>query len=226
MNKYLILTLIIISAGIFGGIVRFFNSSDLSKKINWKEFIKFILTGIGAAILIPLVLNMISSDLIKGNIIEYANYFIFAGFCFIGAYLSDRFLTTVGEKILNEVKKVQSKQESTNKVVNSLLENESEPIDSENKDKFDRVLQNINNKIEPKDKPLINRVLLTFGKEGKYSFRSIKGISNEIGTSVDTVTLIFDVLEDNDLIRKIRKRNDGEYLWGITSHGKSLKING
>ena len=77
MDKYLILICIIISAGTFGGLVRFFNAIDTAKHINLKELIKYILTGIGAAILIPLFLNMISSDLIKADKIEILNYFIF-----------------------------------------------------------------------------------------------------------------------------------------------------
>ena len=182
MDKYVILTLIIFSAGTFGGLVRLFNSIDTSKKINWKEFIKYILTGIGAAILVPLFLNMISSDLIKADPITTLNYFIFAGFCFIGAYLSDRFLSTIGEKIINEVKTVKREQESTTKAVDLLVDNNSEPTDSLDKDnpiQFDKVRQSLNDKIEQKDQGLISDVLKAFDKNGKYTFRSIKGISRE-----------------------------------------------
>jgi len=225
MEKYLILICIIISAGIFGGMVRFFNSMDTSKEINLKELIKYVLTGIGAAILIPLFLNMISSDLIKTDKIEILNYFIFTGFCFIAAYLSDKFLSTIGDRILNEVNKVKSKQENTSQTVELLVENDAEVPDSstnENPNKIDLVFQSLNKNIEKKDAGLINEILNAFDQNGKYTFRSIKGIAKELNYPENTVGIIIHTFEDNGLIRKIRKRDDGQFLWGITSLGKFM----
>lgn len=226
MDKYVILIIIIASAGTFGGLVKFFNSIDTSKKINWKEFTKYILTGIGAAILVPLFLNMISSDLIKADSMATLNYFVFAGFCFIGAYLSNRFLTTIGEKILNEVKQVKSKQESTTKAVDLLIENESEPTDSvDNSTKIgiEKIFQSLDNKIEPNDKGFLIEILKAFDQNGKYTFRSIKGIANELKYPEYVITSVIKAFEENGLIRKVRKRDDGQILWGITSLGKFMK---
>jgi hypothetical protein len=41
----------------------------------------------------------------------------------------------------------------------------------------------------------------------------------------NVTTIIFKTFEDNGLIRKIRKRDDGQILWGLTSHGKFMKTN-
>ena len=232
MEKHLILAIIIISAGLFGGLVRLFNSIDTTQKINWKDFIKYILTGIGASILIPLFLNMISSDLIKAEPMPILNYFIFSGFCFIGAYLSDKFLTTIGEKVLNQVKNevnsVKRKQESTNQTVDLLVDSNSEPADLLEKDKsfnINTVYQSLDNKIEPKDKGLINDTLEAFAKKGNYQFRTIKGISKELSCPENVVTIIIKTFEDFGLIKKIRQRDDGYFAYGLTSRGKSLKIN-
>jgi hypothetical protein len=228
MDKYLILICITIVTGIFGGLVKFFNSIDTTKPIIFKEFLKYILTGIGAAILIPLFLNMISSDLIKTEKIEVPDYFIYTGFCFIAAYLSDKFLSTIGDRILNEVKKVKSKQESTSQTVDFLIDNETAPIDSNVNETYlmaDTVIQNLTNKIEQKDIGLITEILNAFEKSGKYTFRSIKGISKEFNYPESTVGIMIKVFEDNGLIQKIRKRSDGQFLYGITSLGKFIRVN-
>lgn len=226
MCTYLILALITVITGLFGGLVKFFNSIDTSKPIIFKELLKYLLTGIGAAILIPLFLNMISSDLISADKIEIHDYFVYTGFCFIAAYLSDRFLSTIGEKILNEVKKVKSKQESTSQTVEMLVDNETAPIDAsinENPNKAEMVFQNLSSKIEQKDTALINEILNAFEKSGKYTFRSVKGISKEFNYPENTVAILIRKFEDNGLIQRIRRRADGQILYGLTSLGKFLK---
>lgn len=226
MCTYLILALITVITGLFGGLVKFFNSIDTSKPIIFKELLKYLLTGIGAAILIPLFLNMISSDLISADKIEIHDYFVYTGFCFIAAYLSDRFLSTIGEKILNEVKKVKSKQESTSQTVEMLVDNETAPIDAsvnENPNKAEMVFQNLSSKIEQKDTVFINEILNAFEKSGKYTFRSVKGISKEFNYPENTVAILIKAFEDNGLIQRIRRRADGQILYGLTSLGKFLK---
>jgi len=228
MDKYIILIIIIVSAGSFGGLVKFFNSIDTTKRINWKDFLRYILTGIGAAILIPLFLNMISSDLLKTEKIEILNYFLFSGFCFIAAYLSDRFLSTIGDKILNEVQNVKNNQESTNETLDMLIENESEPSDSSVGDtpiKIDKAFQNITDKIDQKDKEFPYEILKSFDGNGQYKFRSIKGISKELGYPENIISIAIKTFEDNGLIRKVRKRDTGQFFWGITNLGKFVKSN-
>jgi len=226
MCTYSILALITVTTGLFGGLVKFFNSIDTSKPINLKEFLKYLLTGIGAAILIPLFLNMISSDLISAEKIEIHDYFVYTGFCFIAAYLSDRFLSTIGDKILNEVHKVKNKQESTSKTVELLVDNETAPIDAstnENPNKAEIAFQNLSNKIEKKDTGLINEILNAFEKNEKYTFRSVKGISKEFNYPENTVEILIKAFEENGLIQRIKRRADGQFLYGLTSLGKLLK---
>jgi hypothetical protein len=226
MCTYTILALITVTTGLFGGLVKFFNSIDTSKPINLKEFLKYLLTGIGAAILIPLFLNMISSDLISAEKIEIHDYFVYTGFCFIAAYLSDRFLSTIGDKILNEVNKVKNKQESTSKTVELLVDNETSPIDAstnENPNKAEIAFQNLSNKIEKKDTGLINEILNAFEKNEKYTFRSVKGISKEFNYPENTVEILIKAFEENGLIQRIKRRADGQFLYGLTSLGKLLK---
>jgi hypothetical protein len=225
MCTYSILAIITISTGLFGGLVKFFNSIDTSKPIVFKELLKYLLTGIGAAILIPLFLNMISSDLISADKIEIHDFFVYTGFCFIAAYLSDRFLSTIGEKILNEVKRVKNKQESTSQTVSFLVDNETAPTDAsvnENPTNAEKAFQNLSNKIEQKDIGLITEILKAFEKNGKYTFRSVKGISKEFNYPENTVAILIKAYEENGLIQRIKRRPDGQLLYGLTSLGKLL----
>ncbi len=64
-----------------------------------------MLLGIGASLLVPAFLKMISSNLATSA--DPNDYLIFAGFCLVAAIFSRRFITTIGEKILEAAKQAQ-----------------------------------------------------------------------------------------------------------------------
>jgi hypothetical protein len=164
---------------------------------------------------------MISSDLIKGENIEILNYYIFAGFCFIASYLSDKFLLTIGDRVLNEVKKVKNRQESTIQTVELLVDNASEPtdtIDNKNSDTVQKVMQSLV-KTEHKD---IDNILQSFDKDGRRPFRSIEGIAREFNYPENLVGDVIQTFNNNGLVSKIVRRSDGKVLWGLTSLGRQM----
>ncbi|WP_431245083.1 YEATS-associated helix-containing protein [Flavobacterium sp. P21] len=111
---------IMLLAGAFGGFLNYLNNFDtVEESKNSKLAIsKYIFLGIGAAFLVPLFLKMIASNLITiVNKYDNCNYLIFTGFCLIAAIFSRKFITTLGEKILETAKRAEkiaseSKQES------------------------------------------------------------------------------------------------------------------
>ncbi|WP_306801527.1 YEATS-associated helix-containing protein [Flavobacterium sp. H4147] len=125
-----IIIIIMITAGCFGGYLNYLHNFDTAENdsVDNQAKKKYILLGIGAAILVPAFLKMISSGLIenkKNNI----DYLIFAGFCLIAAIFSRRFINTIGERILEAVKKAEKtaqeskeKAESTQKELTSAKE--------------------------------------------------------------------------------------------------------
>ena len=62
-----VLVFIMVACGAFGGFLNYLNDFDTieNEKKNKQIRFKYILLGIGAALLIPLFLNMISSDMQK-----------------------------------------------------------------------------------------------------------------------------------------------------------------
>src|SRR5690554_1558660 len=99
-----VLIFIMVACGAFGGFLNYLNDFDTvqNEKKNNRIRFKYILLGIGAALLIPLFLNMISSDIIRST--DHADYLIFAGFCLVAAIFSRRFISTIGDRILETAK--------------------------------------------------------------------------------------------------------------------------
>ena len=69
-----------------------------------KQRVYFLVTGVCAALLIPLFLSTISSQLMTESQKEPLKYFVFGGFCLLVAIFSKRFISTLSDKILKEVK--------------------------------------------------------------------------------------------------------------------------
>lgn len=114
---------IMLISGAFGGLLNYLHSFDVTAGEAQSSVVKYkyVLLGIGAAFLIPLFLNMISSTLISKA--DNNNYLIFAGFCLIAAIFSRRFITTIGDKILEAAKKAEKAAlESKQKADNTQLE--------------------------------------------------------------------------------------------------------
>ena len=133
------LIFIMIACGAFGGFLNYLNDFDTvqNEKKNNRIRFKYILLGIGAAFLIPLFLNMISSDIIRST--DNADYLIFAGFCLVAAIFSRRFISTIADRILETAKNAekvalesQQKVESARKelfVTNERIEDVKQAID-------------------------------------------------------------------------------------------------
>jgi hypothetical protein len=104
------LVLIMLICGFFGGYLNYLNNFDTiePEENNKEKKSNYVLLGIGASFLMPLMLNTIQSNLINfEDSFKIGNYLIFAGFCLIASIFSRRFITTIGEKILETAKKAE-----------------------------------------------------------------------------------------------------------------------
>jgi hypothetical protein len=98
----LVILLIMIAAGILGGIANLFLSdppSDASRPA-WG---KYAILGVIAALTVPLFLNMISSNLLEAARTRPVDFFVFGGFCLIYVVASRRVFENVANKLLGQM---------------------------------------------------------------------------------------------------------------------------
>lgn len=231
----LILTGLIIIVGGFAGYINSLRNIRSKEKT---KTIRFIFSGVGAAILVPLFLNMLSSDLIKfANDYDQINYFVFAGFCFIAGYFSDKFIDSIGDKLLKELQQTKEKVDSTsdklekttrefqesNDIVNALIENETE-VDDIDLNQID--LETVVDQTTIEDDSMatqINNVLNAFN--GRYKFRTTKGIAKQLNYTETMVDIVLNALEKQGFMRKLSTDKSKE-LWALSKLGQSLRSKG
>ncbi|HEX8197416.1 MAG TPA: YEATS-associated helix-containing protein [Pyrinomonadaceae bacterium] len=103
----LILIAIMLASGSLGGLVNYYltrleNPSQLSLR-------ESLVVGIAASFLVPLFLQMGSSNLLQEGVSKPLELFVFAGFCLIAAISSKAFIRTISEKILRDLRDAKNK---------------------------------------------------------------------------------------------------------------------
>lgn len=98
---------VMLASGVFGGIINyFFNNRGRSDEIT---MMKSIIIGTGASLIVPLFLNMISSDLINFSRTDPYKIFVIAGYCLIAAISSTAFIGRISKNVINELDKANKK---------------------------------------------------------------------------------------------------------------------
>jgi len=110
---YIVILTTMLGAGVLGGAINTILSRSLPPKDGEPPLpglVAHIVLGVGAALIIPLFLSMISSglvgDLAKGSELTpelFAKLLVLAGFCLLAAISSRAFLQSMTQRLLREV---------------------------------------------------------------------------------------------------------------------------
>ncbi len=93
----LVVLLIMIAAGILGGVANYYLSDRHGESP--RDWVKYPILGVIAALTVPLFLNMISSNLLEAARTRPIEFFVFGGFCVIYVVASRRLVENVANKL-------------------------------------------------------------------------------------------------------------------------------
>lgn len=225
MLGYILGTMLL--AGIFGGLINSYLSDPQVEKplAQWQH----VVVGIGAAFMVPVFLNTISSHLIAeitgpeltSDILS--KLLILAGFCLLAAVSSRAFIRSMTDRLLREVADVRKEAQAA-------------------KDQADRAAAIANLAVEPDSPPPATTRALLGGGEGpggtaigdterqvltalahsRYAMRSVSGIAQDTGLARPTVESTLAELADKSLVTEGQDRN-GQPRWYATAQGLQVQ---
>jgi hypothetical protein len=212
MQHSTILILIIVLAGILGGLTNYFLSFNdaSSKRESWVNLCKSLLLSLCASVTVPLFLQIIANNLLEiPEKIPYPekNYFILLGFCVLAAFYSKRFL----EDLYTKMNKIEKKANEAKQTAQRLEESKKEVDNIEDlipTNKGDEALLTTNNQ-EADIRMVISAIL-----NSSYSFRTVVGISKETKLSAEIVKSILDFLSNAGKTEK-RTNKEGREVWRL-----------
>ncbi len=211
--------IIMIVAGILGGVVNY--GLTRPEKMNYQGLFWSTVTGISAALLVPLFLNTISSSLLTSILdgsAKASDVYVFFGFCLLGAIASKSMIQTLTDKILKTAEEAKSKVEDLEKNVSPILFKETEPENDE--EEAPEVLTSTGDTVRAfglvgDDSP---KVIKAIGNS-KYSRRTIKGISKEAGVTTEKTLETLEWLQKNGLGFTT---GTPKHYWSLTLDGRNV----
>ena len=217
LDSYMLLILLImVAAGVLGGIANCF-LNDRGNESGRRDWGKYTILGVIAALTVPLFLNMISSNLLEAARTRPVDLFVFAGFCLIYVVATRRVTENAANKLLNQMDQmkgemVQLKQQGQ---VRPLPLAREEPVSAPEVQvalKAEAIKESLSyNDIE------ILRAL----SEESYVYGNLVGLTDKTGLARDLVSARLAVLKSLGIIET--RINDKNVLhWFVSPKGKQM----
>ena len=212
----LIILLIMIAAGILGGVANYF-LSERRAEMGRDDWGKYPILGVIAALTVPLFLNMISSNLLEAARTRPIDFFVFAGFCLIYVVASRRVFEGAANKLRAQIDQVrrdvvqikQQRQDAPASREELLPPVEVEPLAAAKPEVIRESLSY--NDIE------ILRVLA----EQSYVYGNLVGLTDKTGLARELVSTRLTVLKNLGIIET--RINDKNVLhWYVSPRGKQM----
>ena len=213
----LIILLIMIAAGVLGGVANYF-LRDRQQESSPQDWAKYSILGVIAALTVPLFLNMISSNLLEAARTRPVDFFVFAGFCLIYVVASRRVFENAANKLLGQVDQmkremVQIKQQRQEVALSALREEPAVAADTP----------------LPAVKPEVIKESLSYNdieilralSEDSYVYGNLAGLTDKTGLARDLVSSRLTVLKSLGLI-ETRIYDKNVLHWFVSPKGKQM----
>lgn len=208
----LIIFAIMLLAGVLGGAANFF-LSDRQGEMGPRDWIRYPILGVVAALTVPLFLNMISSTLLEGARTRPIDFYVFAGFCLIYVVSSRRLFENVAIRLLAQVDQVRRE-------MNQLKQQKREAPAERREDKVEPPKTEA--KVEPRESLSYNDVeILRALNEESFVYGNLASLCDKTGLARDFVSQRLTVMKAMGVIET--RINDKNVLhWFVSARGKQV----
>ena len=207
----LLILAIMIVAGILGGAANYF-LADRQVAPTRKEWMKYPVLGVVAALTVPLFLNMISSTLLEGARTKPVDFFAFAGFCLIYVVASRRLLENVAQRLSGQFDQVKRE------IVHLKQQKQEDHLAQSAK------LEPSAKAAEPEPREVLSyndvEILRALAEEN-FVYGNLAAICERTGLARDFVSQRLTVMKAMGVI-ETRINDKNLMYWGVSARGKTL----
>jgi hypothetical protein len=208
----LLILLIMVIAGVLGGAANYF-LAERHGEPGRREWVKYLVFGIVAALTVPLFLNMISSTLLEGARTKPVDFFAFAGFCLIYVVASRRLVENVAQRLMGQLDQVKRE------VGHLKQQKRDEPVAIPHKVEVEPPKQ-----VEPEPREVLsyNDVeILRALVEENFVYGNLAAICERTGLNRDFISQRLTIMKSMGVIET--RINDKNVLyWGVSVRGKAV----
>ncbi len=218
---------VIVLAGCLGGCMNFLiNRRDNKESANLG--MSFTM-GVGAAFLVPLFLNMISSSLLNdmrgkpNGDPDFPKILVFAGFCLVAAVSSTAFIKSLSDRILQEAKDAKKLAQDADKKA-SETKSAIEPIVEQATEQdttaiASKSLESVGIQLTDNERKILETLA-----NGRYVLRTRTGLSRDTGIAKPVVDDLVEDLKMKGLVdsKDIGDEQKTRIRWFITPQGRNV----
>lgn len=217
----LIILLIMIAAGILGGIANFF-LSDHQHDADRPTWNKYAILGVIAALTVPLFLNMISSNLLEAARTRPVDFFVFGGFCLIYVVASRRVFENVANRLIGQMDQM---KRDMNQLGAQRLDTSAIAARDETQLALDVSVASPTVSLKPevvRESLSYNDIeILRALTEESFVYGNLVGLTDKTGLARELVSTRLTVLKNLGIIET--RINDKNVLhWFVSSRGKQM----
>jgi ABC-type multidrug transport system fused ATPase/permease subunit len=202
----------ILAAGVFGGFVNFYLSKP--DDVPTPSKVRSVVVGTAASFLVPLFLNMISSnliELIKAG--DMSKLLVLLGFCLVAAISSTAFIRTLSDRVLSEARQAKKEVQETRAELTE-LQSAIQPIVAKETESDQAGVTDARALTVPTNEEKILKAL----SGGRWALRSQSGLAKETTLDSALVARLLNELRTAGLVGARTKENGTR--WFITDAGR------
>lgn len=205
LDGYMLVILsIMVAAGVLGGVANYFLSQRHGDD-GRREWPKYALLGVVAALTVPLFLNMISSNLIEAARTRPVDFFVFAGFCLIYVVATRRVFENVANRLFSQLDQV---KRDMAQIKRQQAAHDEPPVEFKPEQAKDLLSYN--------DVELLRALA-----QDSYVYGNLVGLTDKTGLARDVVSSRLTVLKNLGIIET--RINDKNVLhWSVSLRGKQM----
>lgn len=210
----LVLTFVMLIAGVFGGLVNFYLLNQNNRDTT--SMLRSVVVGVGAAFLVPVVLDLVGSSMVTQSQNDPGQLLIYTGLCLIAAIASrvvvtnklDRTLSAA-ENAKNEVDDLRVQVKQMQQAILPLIETETEMdvVKAEEQEMLDSL------------DVAATQVLKALGT-GRYIFRTQESLLQDLDLADNDVIKSLNILVAKGLTGKVN--SSWGLRWHLTERGRRL----
>ena len=212
-NSLFSLVAIILMAGVFGGLLNYYMHAHIESDND--SMPRSLIFGLFFAALVPVFIWLVSKDFLEQSTESVSGMLVFSGFCLLAAWSSRFFMNSVTKTIQLESKHARERADEL-MIELRLMQRELEPfleMETEN-DEGDEVVA-----LSPEEELDVTTAnVLTALGNGRYIFRSIKGLEQETNLDEHTLSKTLSIVVARDLGGKILSKKGTR--WFISQKGR------
>lgn len=212
-NSLFSLVAIILLAGVFGGLLNYYMHAHIDSDNN--SMPRSLVAGLFLSALVPFALWVVSRDFLEQISESASGLLVFAGLCLLAAWSSRFLITSVTKTIQAESKHARERTDEL-MIELRLLQREFEPfleLETETDEGEDVIT------LAPEDELDVTTAnVLTALGNGRYIFRSMKGLEQETDLDEHTLGKTLGIIVARDLGGKILSKKGTR--WYITQKGR------